>query len=160
MELLSHNGRRNWWPEDQKPAKLVTNPRLQQYVQDRLAGKFRAPDGREIAGPQQAPFKGRNKPHRGDRHGWSPEQIADRLQIDFPEDKSMRISHEAIYQALYIQIAMLSNANSWLPAARPGVAHPADQNSGQGMGTRQRRGDDHQTPGGNRRPWGARTLGG
>ncbi|MGA0703916.1 IS30 family transposase, partial [Pseudomonas aeruginosa] len=51
-------------------------------------------------------LKGRNKPHRGDRKwvsGWSPEQIANRLQIDFPDDKSMRISHEAICQALYIQ---------------------------------------------------------
>jgi IS30 family transposase len=34
---------------------------------------------------------------------WSPEQIANGLQIDFPDDESMRISHEAIYQALYIQ---------------------------------------------------------
>ena len=34
---------------------------------------------------------------------WSPEQIANRLLIDFPEDSSMRISHEAIYQALYVQ---------------------------------------------------------
>ena len=34
---------------------------------------------------------------------WSPEQIASRLPIDFPEDKTMRISHEAIYQALYVQ---------------------------------------------------------
>jgi IS30 family transposase len=54
----------------------------------------------------RAPFKGRNTPHRGDRKwgtGWSPEQIARRLQIDFPNDASMRISHEAIYQALYMQ---------------------------------------------------------
>jgi len=29
--------------------------------------------------------------------------IAGRLQIDFPDDRSMRISHEAIYQALYIE---------------------------------------------------------
>ena len=79
------------------------DPRLHHYVQDRLAGKIRTPDGCEIAGPRQAPFKGRNKPHRGDRrwvNGWSPEQIANRLQVDFPEDKSMRISHEAIYRAL------------------------------------------------------------
>lgn len=26
-----------------------------------------------------------------------------RLKVDFPEDLTMRISHEAIYQALYIQ---------------------------------------------------------
>lgn len=89
-----------------KPAKLVTNPQLHHYVQDRLAGKIQDADGREISGPGQAPFKGRNKPHRGDRqwvNGWSPEQIANRLKVDFPDDQSMRISHEAIYQALYIE---------------------------------------------------------
>ena len=32
-----------------------------------------------------------------------PEQIAHRLPTDFPDDGSMRISHEAIYQALYVQ---------------------------------------------------------
>jgi IS30 family transposase len=34
---------------------------------------------------------------------WSPEQISNRLKVDFPDDDSMRISHEAIYPALYIQ---------------------------------------------------------
>jgi IS30 family transposase len=34
---------------------------------------------------------------------WSPEQISHRLRVDFPEDESMRISHEAIYQSLFIE---------------------------------------------------------
>jgi IS30 family transposase len=34
---------------------------------------------------------------------WSPEQISKRLPLDFPDDVSMRISHEAINQALYVQ---------------------------------------------------------
>ena len=33
----------------------------------------------------------------------SPAQIANRLPIDFPDDESMRISHEAIYQSLCIE---------------------------------------------------------
>ena len=34
---------------------------------------------------------------------WSPEQICHALVEDFPDDPEMRVSHETIYQALYVQ---------------------------------------------------------
>ena len=64
-----------------KASKLTTNPRLRQYVQERLEGKVRDAKGRHVSGPVQAPSIGRNKPHRSDRkwvNGWSP--------IKFPTD--------------------------------------------------------------------------
>lgn len=89
-----------------KTAKLVSNDVLRDYVQERLAGSVHRPDGMVVAGPKTPAWKGLNKPHRQDRRwakAWSPEQISNRLKIDFPDDASMRISHEAIYQALFIE---------------------------------------------------------
>jgi IS30 family transposase len=58
-----------------KQAKLVANHALRDYVQGALSGPERC----------------------------SPEQIAHRLVVDFPDDEGMRISPETIYQALYVQ---------------------------------------------------------
>jgi IS30 family transposase len=91
--------------ERPKPSKLTTNSRLRQYVQERLSGEISSADGSKISGPK-VEWKGRKTGPRQSRRwacAWSPEQIAHRLPLDFPDDTEMRISHEAIYQALFIQ---------------------------------------------------------
>jgi IS30 family transposase len=56
-----------------KPAKLAVNVELRAWVQDKLE--------------QQ----------------WSPQQIAATLRVEFPDRPEMRVSHETIYQSLYVQ---------------------------------------------------------
>jgi IS30 family transposase len=88
-----------------KVAKLAANDALREYVQERLAGMVAAPDGTTIRGPH-VPWLGRRHGRRKDRRwatSWSPQQISNRLCLDFPDNESMRISHEAIYQSLYVQ---------------------------------------------------------
>ncbi len=85
-----------------KPAKLVLNAALRDYLQERLAGVVAAPRNLPVPGPKVV-WKGRRHGPLHDRRwarAWSPEQIAPRLPIDFPRHETLRISNEAIYQAL------------------------------------------------------------
>jgi len=87
-----------------KVAKLAGHAELRQYVQERLAGTIAVGNGATV-GPGVT-WNGRRHGRRQDRRwarSWSPEQISARLKLDFPEDESMRVSHEAIYQALFVQ---------------------------------------------------------
>lgn len=56
-----------------KPAKLVVNEQLRELVQAMLTKK------------------------------WSPRQIAATLKVEFPDRPEMWVSHETIYQSLYVQ---------------------------------------------------------
>jgi IS30 family transposase len=88
-----------------KAAKLAVYPELRRYEQDRLSGTVQRPDGTAADGPQ-VKWIGRRHSRRKDRpwaRAWSPEQISNRLRLGFPDDESMRVSHEAIYQSLYVQ---------------------------------------------------------
>ena len=68
-----------------KVSKLAANDALRQYVQDRLGGQIARPDGELVPGPEVR-WTGRRHGRRSDRRwatSWSPEQISNRLRIDF-----------------------------------------------------------------------------
>ncbi|PFG42398.1 IS30 family transposase [Isoptericola jiangsuensis] len=70
-----HAAQRSWVASRARPkrAKLAVNGPLRQYVTAKLAVR------------------------------WSPEQICHALVKEYPNDESMRVSTETIYQALYVQ---------------------------------------------------------
>jgi IS30 family transposase len=57
-----------------KESKIAAHPRLRAWLENKL-----------------------------DTVQWSPQQLSARLRSQFPDDESMRISHEAIYRSLYVQ---------------------------------------------------------
>jgi IS30 family transposase len=59
----------------------------------------RRPKRPKLAGP--GPLRGQVVDWLGQR--WSPQQIAARLRQQFPDQAEMRVSHETIYQAIYLQ---------------------------------------------------------
>ena len=88
-----------------KPTKLALNGDLRTYVEERLAGVV-APPSSARARSRASRWKDRRPDPCRDRRwtkAWSPEQIARRLPVDFPDDETMRISHETIYQSLFVQ---------------------------------------------------------
>jgi IS30 family transposase len=106
-----------------KAGKLVVNAALRAYVEERLGGTVVAPGGALVPGPAVF-WKGRRHGRRKARrwaNAWSPEQIARRLPIDFPDDETMRVSHETIYQALFIQGrgALRRELTAYLRTGRP-----------------------------------------
>jgi transposase, IS30 family len=57
---------------------------------------------------------------RGLERRWAPQQIAARLRTDFPDDLEMRVSHETIYQTLFVQGrgALRQELTRWLRTGR------------------------------------------
>jgi hypothetical protein len=145
-----------------KPGKLATSPRLREYVEARLTGQLRRPDGTVAEGPPRT-WKGLNKPHRADRRwatAWSPEQISRRLVVDFPDDEEMRISQEAIYQALYIEGrgALKRELVACLRTGRA-LRKPRERTRNKPQGQCHRRRRAVRAAGRGRGPGGARALG-
>ena len=70
-----------------RPGKLAVNTALREYVEQRLSGQVTDARGVGFDGPEVI-WKKRRAVHRQSRRwstAWSPEQIARRLRMDYPE---------------------------------------------------------------------------
>lgn len=98
---------RRAWRHARRPkvAKLAAVPRLRREVERRLAQR------------------------------WSPQQISARLEVDFPDDAVMRVSHETIYQSLFVQSrgALRRELTRCLRSGRA-QRRPQGRNTGTGTG--------------------------
>ena len=90
-----------------KPCRLAHEPRLRQVVERKLCAD------------------------------WSPQQIAQWLKAIYPADPTMQVSHEAIYQALYVQArgalkrALVAHLRRAQRSRRPRVSARATRGPGQ-----------------------------
>jgi IS30 family transposase len=98
------------------------------------------------------------------RQRWSPQQIAARLRVDFPDQPEMHVSHETIYQAIYLQARGNLRAEvARQVALRSGADRPpasAGRRRRDPLGPAVARADHQRTPRRGRRPGGTRALGG
>jgi IS30 family transposase len=67
---------------------------------------------------------------------WSPEQIAGWLRVSYPDDPSMRISHETIYLSLYVphREALRRDLRRCLRTGGRAMRHPRGKRLPQGRG--------------------------
>lgn len=92
---LARNGRSH----AQGRRQLRLRPYLASVAQDRAERAARRPKPRKLAGSPRLAKVVRKKLKKR----WSPEQISAWLAKRYPHDRSMQVSHETIYRALYVQ---------------------------------------------------------
>ena len=147
-----------------KQAQLVLNRALRAYVRGSAGRDWsRLPSGTPVRWPVRTLERAPSWTAAGSSMGtaWSPEQIARRLPVDFPNDITMRISHEAIYQALvHPRSRRATSRTDGMSAHRAGAANAESARASARQELRIVRDHDQPTPGRGRRPCGARTLGG
>ena len=96
-----------------KPTKLARHAALRTYVEDRLAGVVAAPSGARRPGPRK---------DRRWAKAWSPEQIARRLPIDFPDDETSASATKPSMKPFTFRAGELC-AVIWRPACEQDVRY-------------------------------------